>query len=89
MLQVILCYFCIISFVAVIVTVSDKISAIKRKERTSENLLMFISIIGGALAMYLTMILINHKTRHNKFMMVLPLLLTTHIIIAMLIYINL
>lgn len=83
-----LIYTVVISVLSVVVTVVDKISAVRRKDRVSESLLMFLSAVGGAMAMYLTMIFMNHKTRRIKFMLGLPLIFTLHIVLIMVVYIN-
>ena len=80
----VLIWFAIISVVAVIVTVYDKIAAKATARRISEKSLMLIGLSGGALAMLITMLIIRHKTRHIKFMLGLPIeiLLHTGIILA-------
>ena len=80
----VLIWFAIISVVAVIVTVYDKIAAKATVRRISEKSLMLIGLSGGALAMLITMLVIRHKTRHIKFMLGLPIeiLLHTGIILA-------
>ena len=75
-------YIAIISIVAIIVTIKDKICAKLDKSRTPEKKLMLISALGGSLAMLLTMFLIRHKTRHMKFMIGIPVMLTLQIIIV-------
>jgi uncharacterized membrane protein YsdA (DUF1294 family) len=42
---------------------------------------LIISALGGSAAMLLTMFLIRHKTRHAKFMIGIPVILTLQIII--------
>lgn len=83
-----LIYVAFVSLVSIIITITDKAYSVRRKERVSENFLLFLSTVGGALAMYLTMIFINHKTRRIKFMLGLPLIFTVHIILIMVVYIN-
>ncbi|MBQ1988600.1 MAG: DUF1294 domain-containing protein, partial [Clostridia bacterium] len=61
--------------VAVLICAWDKMSAIKRRRRINEMTLLGISFIGGSIAMYLTMRIIHHKTRHSKFMLGLPLMI--------------
>ena len=75
-------YIAIISIVAIIVTVKDKICAKLDKSRTPEKTLLLISALGGSLAMLLTMLLIRHKTRHMKFMIGIPVMLALQIIIV-------
>lgn len=75
-------YFSVISLVAIIVTVSDKIRAKTRSYRTPEARLLFISAIGGSVAMLFTMLIIHHKTQHKKFMMGIPVIILVQLAIA-------
>lgn len=69
-------YFAAISLIAVIYTVYDKIAAKKRPgRRTPEATLLFISLLGGSVAMFITMKLIRHKTKHKKFMLGIPFII--------------
>lgn len=68
-------YICLISLVSVFVTVCDKKKAKKGAWRVSELTLIILSAAGGSLAMYLTMLLIRHKTKHVKFMLGIPLIM--------------
>ena len=71
-----------IGIVSVMVTVYDKVAAKKRKRRIPEQVLFFWAGIGGALPMLLTMKIINHKTRHKRFMLGLPAIIIVHTILA-------
>lgn len=71
-MRVFLLWFLCISAVAVFVTVLDKCNARAHRRRVSENTLMVLSALGGSVAMYVTMRLIRHKTRHKKFMLGIP-----------------
>ncbi len=72
----------IISVFAVIITVYDKIAArTLPSRRIPERLLMLTGLLGGAAAEYVTMLIIRHKTRHNKFMMGLPLMMVLHMVL--------
>lgn len=75
-------YFFGISALSVIMTVSDKVLAIRRKRRISEKTLMILGLFGGAAAMYLTMLLIRHKTLHKKFMIGLPIIILFQIFLV-------
>ncbi|MBQ8794271.1 MAG: DUF1294 domain-containing protein, partial [Clostridia bacterium] len=46
-----------------------------------------ISAIGGALGMYITMLIIRHKTKHKTFMIGLPFLILVHVV-AILLYLQ-
>ena len=77
------------SIIAVIMTVYDKLAAKKGRQRISEKALMTQAFFGGAIGMYITMQLIRHKTKHNKFMVGLPIFIIVHIaIIAVIIFVH-
>lgn len=72
-----------ISVVAVILTLYDKRAAKKHpKHRIRERTLIFVGIIGGAVAEYFTMLSIRHKTKHKKFMIGLPIIIILQILAA-------
>lgn len=68
-------YISIISLVAVIITLRDKHAAKKHKWRIKESALLFVSALGGSIAMLLAMLAIRHKTRHAKFMVGIPVII--------------
>lgn len=68
-------YFAILSLIAVTVTVYDKFASRRKLERVPEKHLILLSALGAAAPMYLTMLIIRHKTLHPKFMLGLPLLI--------------
>lgn len=78
----VLVYYISISIVAAIITIIDKIAAVHKKRRVSENTLMTVGLFGGAAAMLITMKGIRHKTRHKKFMIGLPLMIILHALIT-------
>ena len=78
----------IMSFHSVVITVYDKIAAKKRKHRIPEKTLLISGFFGGATAMLITMKIIRHKTKHMKFMIILPLMTLIHIALAVYIYFN-
>ena len=71
----------IVSGIAVIVTVYDKLIAGGKRRRVPEKTLFFLAVLGGSAAMYLTMLLIRHKTRHKRFMLGLPLIILVQLAI--------
>lgn len=82
-------YLIFINALAVLLTVTDKRKAVKGKYRISEDCLMTVALIGGAVAEYFTMIVIRHKTQHKKFMIGLPLIIFLHIaVIILVLYIS-
>ena len=65
----------------------DKIAAKHNpKHRTRESTLLLLSALGGSVAMYLTMQLIRHKTKHIKFMLGIPLIIIVQIAILLCIH---
>lgn len=86
MIKLILIYFALISIFAIIITIIDKRNAIKGKRRISEDFLLTTGLIGGALAEYITMKAIHHKTKHKKFMIGLPVEFILQITAVILIY---
>lgn len=75
MVMLFVIYAALISTLSVIVTIMDKVRAVKRQWRVPENTLLILSALGGSLAMYLTMLVIRHKTRHIKFMLGIPIIM--------------
>ena len=65
-LSIFLAYILVISVISIIVCIYDKkISKKNRVElRTPEKTLLFLSALGGSVAMFITMLLIRHKTKH-------------------------
>lgn len=78
----VLCYLLVLSVAAVMLTVSDKLRAKKHKWRIAESSLLLVALFGGALAEYITMRCIRHKTQHKKFMVGLPLMLLLHAVLV-------
>ena len=77
----------VMSVLSVIVCVADKIRSKKKgRTRVSEATLMTLSAFGGALFMFLTMLVVRHKTRHARFMIGLPLMIIYQAAIAYIIY---
>ena len=76
-----LIYLAVISLVAVFATANDKFKATrgKRYNRTPESTLITLGVLGGSLAMFLTMLIIRHKTRKPKFMLGLPIIMAVQI----------
>lgn len=64
-----------VSLMAVAVTVWDKSRARRQAWRVPERTLWLISTLGGAVATYVTMRVIRHKTLHRRFMWGLPVLI--------------
>ena len=82
MLNYIIAYLIIINIVAAAATVLDKYKAVHHKWRISEAALLFISALGGGIAMYASMIIIRHKTRKPKFMLGIPIIVAVEFLLV-------
>ena len=80
--KILIVYFIIISIVSILVCIYDKkVSKKNRVElRTPEKILLILSAIGGSIAMFITMLLIRHKTKHAKFMIGIPLIIAVQVV---------
>lgn len=78
----------IASVFAVIITIYDKLAAKNHSHRIPEKILLVSGFLGGATAMFITMKLIRHKTRHMKFMITLPIMSVLHIALIIYLYFN-
>ena len=81
-------FFILMSVISVILTVYDKLAAKRKIRRIPEKTLLISGLLGGAGAMFITMLFIRHKTRHTKFMVLLPLISILHIALFTYIYLN-
>lgn len=71
------------SLLAVILTVYDKIASKKfPRSRVPEAVLLLTAALGGSVAMFITMKIIRHKTKHKKFMIGLPVIIIAQIAIG-------
>lgn len=85
--DILLGYLAIISAISIIVCIYDKFAAKHlTKHRTRESSLLLLSALGGSIAMYVTMQIIRHKTKHVKFMLGIPLIMVVQAAIAIGVY---
>ena len=80
-MKIINIYLIIINILCLILMIIDKILAIKKKQRISEFHLLTITLFGGSIGTLLGMILVRHKIRKLKFILLVPLSLILHILI--------
>ena len=74
-------YFVIISAVAILITVYDKLaSKWLRRMRIPEAVLLAVAAAGGSVAMLITMLTIRHKTKKYKFMIGIPVIIIVQIV---------
>ena len=77
-------YLIVISLISIIVCIYDKVVSKKNKVelRVPERDLLLLSAFGGGIAMYITMLLVRHKTKHRKFMIGIPAIIIAQFAIA-------
>lgn len=63
---------------AYILMAVDKTNAIRKARRIPEAVLLLIAALGGSLGEWLGMAGLHHKTKHKKFLILVPLFLFVH-----------
>ena len=71
-------YLAAINITAAVAACADKRRAIRGSWRIPERTLLLLGFFGGAAGELLAMLLIRHKTKHAKFMVLLPLFCLLH-----------
>jgi len=79
-------YLFVVSLWAIWLTLRDKRAARRGKWRVKERTLLLVSIIGGSIAMFITMRYARHKTQHAKFMVGIPVIIFLQIAAAVLVW---
>ena len=64
---------------AYILTAVDKTNAMRKARRIPEITLLLIAALGGSLGEWLGMVSLHHKTKHKKFLILVPAFLLIHI----------
>jgi uncharacterized membrane protein YsdA (DUF1294 family) len=80
-MEMFLFYYLAINLLGVFIMYSDKQKARKGKWRTPENTLFAIASAFGALGIFIGMRMFRHKTKHNKFVIGIPLILVVQLFI--------
>ena len=71
----------IFSLVGAVMMIVDKQRARQGRRRISERKLMTMGILGGAWLMWLTMLLVHHKTHRKKFMIGMPIIVAVQLLL--------
>ncbi len=69
-------YLLLINAAGFLIMLCDKQRAVKKRWRIPERTLMAFAALGGSAGVFLAMITLRHKTKHSKFSVGVPLLLT-------------
>lgn len=78
-------YVIVINLVGFFMMGIDKLKARKHRRRISERTLFIVSIIGGSVGVFAGMYTFRHKTRHNAFVIGIPVIVALQIIVGVLI----
>ena len=80
-MKLFLYYILAINLYGIFAMYSDKKKSRKGKWRTPENTLFAIASAFGALGIFIGMRLFRHKTKHNKFVIGIPVILVVQLFI--------
>lgn len=83
---VLLIYLGMINLLAIILTLTDKRRAQLGKWRIPEATLMTVALLGGSIAMLISMKMVRHKTRKKKFSIGIPVMIMMQLILAAVLY---
>ena len=78
-LPYLLIYMLVMSIVTFFFYLADKRKARKNAWRIRERALILLSFLGGSVGAMCGMFLLKHKTKHIKFLILIPLSLLLHI----------
>lgn len=70
------------NIIGLIVCAADKRAAIKHRSRVSERTLFALALLGGALGIWLAMLIFHHKTRKLRFMLFMPLVAAAYAVLV-------
>lgn len=88
-MRLILLYILTINAVAFLCMLLDKLWAKKNMRRIPERRLMLMAALGGSPGILFGMYLVRHKTRHLKFTLGVPVILTVQIVALILLQFSL
>ena len=81
-MKYLLLYLFLINAAGLVLILADKIRARNGAWRISELTLMLTAALGGSVGVHIGMYLFRHKTRHPKFTLGVPAILTVQILLA-------
>ena len=82
-------YVVLMSFIGFVMMGIDKRKAIKKAWRIPERTLILTAFAGGGIGSFLGMYAFRHKTKHSKFVILLPLSAVLYIILIVQLYMRL
>lgn len=87
-MELILLYFGIVNVFTFFLSFFDKRAAIHHRRRVPEKTLFFYAAIGGAIGLYASMLIFRHKTKHNSFMIGVPVIIFIQLAVAWYFFMN-
>lgn len=81
-IKIIIVYLIIINLVGYFSMLIDKKKAIKNKWRIKESTLLLFAALGGSIGSYFGMKNFRHKTKHLKFTLGIPFIITLQVILV-------
>lgn len=88
MINILFIYLLIINAAAFLLMLADKHRARKKAWRIPEATLLTAAAIGGSIGAILGMYIFRHKTRHPKFSVGLPLILSAQVLLFVFLFIE-
>lgn len=82
LISLMIAYLILMSIIGFVMMGIDKQRAIKKKWRIPERTLILIAFAGGGLGAFFGMYVFRHKTKHMKFVVLLPLSAVLYVIIG-------
>lgn len=79
-------YIILVNIVGFCMMFADKRRAVNNKWRISEKRLFTIAIIGGSVGSMCGMYIFRHKTKHNSFVVGMPIILAIQVVIGLIIF---
>ena len=71
--KILLLYLLLINLLGFVLYGVDKAKSKGKSRRIPERTLLWVARLGGGLGCWLGMMLFRHKTKHNRFMILVPL----------------
>ncbi len=78
-------YILIVNILGFFLILIDKIKACKNKWRIRENTLITLALLGAGPGEIISMLIFHHKTKKNKFIILIPIIIIIQTIIYVLI----
>lgn len=85
-MKLLLIYLVLINAVGYLLMLADKHKAKKKLWRIPESTLMGVAAFGGSIGTLIGMYTVRHKTKHIKFTVGVPLILTVQIIVGIVLF---